>query len=697
MAQRVSEVEAPESENGALNRVSRAVRNFDDGGYSRDYFDEYNTLRAASGAVTGPRRYRFLHFGRSTAVPYASYDGLFEADGRSPDDGGEGGEETEDNDWMTTSRENTETPAVRWVKRALREDANKFFHFGKRSLYEYSGGEGHRFKRSIDDTGAPGGALGAAPAIDEKAGEFELHDERAEVQNLDEPAVSPKTKRSPNRIMHFGKRIPPSAAVGDIADGVKRASHNNILHFGKRVREDEVADALEHVYSSVDGMLVKRAGNRMMHFGKRGPEYAPSSELDSEQETFEYDKRAPNRILHFGKRPDYDPEGFDNGYNKRSPPGHRIMHFGKRDDYDVAGIMSSVNEEDVNTAGKRTVDSRYNYAGRLDQRPSVSGIERNMQRKFQDWKKRFSHRILHFGKRDPEQRAQSFAYKRLGNRMLHFGKRAGDLESYSEAESPAATARDKRLKHSIIHFGKREDGLVSVMGGDKRNRIMHFGKRLGSDQAISDDENPTEKRAGNRILHFGKRPSGFDAPSSSNAHDYGIDDDFMAENSVDKRAHRILHFGKRLGGTAYDGKGLDNNDPAPTDAMEESGVASKAGRHGGQPEEQQKEVPRKKRSVPLQVPESNDEIDDTLAQMVRELVMDEDGYAKRMTMAHSGLSGPLHLPHAYVASQVYGNVLPRMLSRPSRSDRLFRALYSGEHGDKMKPKGSVRNVFLRFG
>lgn len=599
------------------------VKNFDKGVYSGDYSDEYN---AASPAFTGP--YRFLHFGRKTAAPDASYDG---------------------------------------------------------------------FKHSVDDTGAPGGALGEAPSIDVKAGEFELHDERTEVQNLDEPAVSPKTKRSPNRIMHFGKRIPPSAAVDDIADGVKRASHNNILHFGKRVPEDAVADALEHVYSSVDGVLVKRAGNRIMHFGKRGPEYAPSSETDSEQEMFDYYKRAPNRILHFGKRPDYDPEGFDNGYNKRSPLGHRIMHFGKRDDYDVAGLMSSVNE-DINAAGKRTMDTRYNYAGRLDQRPSVSGTERNTQRKFQDWKKRFSHRILHFGKRDPEQRAESFAYKRLGNRILHFGKRAGDIDSYSEIESDASTARDKRLKHSIIHFGKREDGLVSVMGGDKRNRIMHFGKRLGSDQAVSDDENPMEKRGGNRILHFGKRLSGFDAPSSSNGHGYGIGDDSMAENAVDKRAHRILHFGKRFSGAAYDSKGLDNNnDPAPSDAIEESGVASQASRHGGQPEEQQKEVPRKKRSVPLQVPESNDDIDDTLAQMMRELVMDEDGYAKRMTMAHSGLSGPLHLPHAYVASQVYGNVFPRMLSRPSRSDRLFRALYSGEHGDKMKPKGAVRNVFLRFG
>lgn len=681
------------SDEGALNRVSRAVRSFDDGGYSRDYFDEYNALRAAT--VTGPRRHRFLHFGRKRAAPYGYYGGLIESDGRSPDDGGEGGEETDDNnDWMPTSGENTETSASSRVKRSLREQSpNTFIHFGRRNLEEYSGGEATRSKRSAQNSNAPGDAVGAARPIDTKTGAFEFHDERAEVQSLDGPTVSLKAKRSPNRIMHFGKRIPPSASVDDIADGVKRASHNNILHFGKRTREDEVADALEHVYSSVDGAMVKRAGNRIMHFGKRGPEYGPSSGLDGEQETLDYDKRAPNRILHFGKRPDYNPEGDDNSIDKRSPLGHRIMHFGKREDDDVSGIMSSVNDEAVNGAAKRTFDARYKYADRLDQRPSVAGIEKQLQRKFQDWKKRFSHRILHFGKRDPEQHEQSPAYKRLGNRILHFGKRAGDDDSYSEVESPASTAKDKRLKHTIIHFGKREGDLESVMGGYKRNRIMHFGKRFGNDQSISQEENPVDKRAGNRILHFGKRPAGFDAPRSFEVYGYDIDDD-----SMDKRAHRILHFGKRLDGSVYDGKSLEASNEPPSGApMEESDVGSKTGHNGGQPEQQHKEATRKKRSVPPQEQESNDEIDDTLAQMLRELIMDEDGYAKRMTMAHSGLSGPLHVPHAYVAAQVYGNVFPRMLSRPSRSDRLFRALYSGEHGADMKPKGAHRNVFLRFG
>ncbi|KAH9380086.1 hypothetical protein HPB48_000097 [Haemaphysalis longicornis] len=420
-----------------------------------------------------------------------------------------------------------------------------------------------------------------------------------------------------------------------------------------------------------------------MHFGKRGPEYGPSSGLDGEQETLDYDKRAPNRIMHFGKRPDYNPEGDDNSIDKRSPLGHRIMHFGKREDDDVSGIMSSVNDEAVNGAAKRTFDARYKYADRLDQRPSVAGIEKQLQRKFQDWKKRFSHRILHFGKRDPEQHEQSPAYKRLGNRILHFGKRAGDDDSYSEVESPASTAKDKRLKHTIIHFGKREGDLESVMGGYKRNRIMHFGKRFGNDQSISQEENPVDKRAGNRILHFGKRPAGFDAPRSFEVYGYDIDDD-----SMDKRAHRILHFGKRLDGSVYDGKGLEaSNEPASA----RPGIMAVSRNSSGRR--------RQGRSGQclLRSRNRNDEIDDTLAQMLRELIMDEDGYAKRMTMAHSGLSGPLHVPHAYVAAQVYGNVFPRMLSRPSRSDRLFRALYSGEHGADMKPKGAHRNVFLHFG
>lgn len=682
-----------DTDEGALNRVSRAVRSFDDGGYSRDYFDEYNTLRAAS--VTGPRRHRFLHFGRKRAAPSSPYESFLEADGRSTDDGGAGGEETDnDNDWIPTSRENTEAFAASRFKRSPHDDkTNQMLSSGRRNSDEYSGGEERRFKRSAQDNSSPGGALGADPSIDLKTRAFELHNEQAEVQKLDGSAVSLKTKRSPNRIMHFGKRIPPSASADDIMDGVKRGSHNNILHFGKRTREDEVADALGHVYSSVDGALVKRAGNRIMHFGKRGPEYSPSSGLDGEQETLVYDKRAPNRILHFGKRPAYDPEGEEDTLDKRSSLGHRIMHFGKREDDDVGGIMSSVNDEAGNAAAKRTMDASYKYTDGIDQLPSASGIEKQLQRKFQDWKKRFSHRILHFGKREPEQRAQYSAYKRLGNRIMHFGKRTGDEDYYSEVESPASTARDKRLKHAIIHFGKREGDFTSVVGGDKRNRIMHFGKRRGNDQSISEEENPTDKRAGNRILHFGKRPSGFDTQSSYYADGYGIDDD-----SVDKRAHRILHFGKRLDGAPYGSKGIDpSNDPSSGVPMGESDLASKAGRNGGQPEEQQKEVPRKKRSVSAQESESNDEIDDTLAQMLRELIMDEEGYAKRMTMAHSGLSGPLHVPHAYVAAQVYGNVFPRMLSRPSRSDRLFRALYSGEHSADMKPKGTHRNVFLHFG
>ncbi|XP_077494911.1 FMRFamide related propeptide [Amblyomma americanum] len=680
-ARNVDAAATPEEQPGILNRVSRAAGSFDESG---DVVDEYSAVRAA---LTGPRRHRFLHFGRKRALfaPYYGSQGLA-ADTASGEEDAEwsGGEAEDDADGAAASQESSKAAALRWAKRTLRQGPNGFLHFGKRDPELNGGAERLRFRRSV--------AAEAIQASKSDTEDIEQHHERAESTDAENGAQAPKTKRSSNRILHFGKRTQESATEGD---GVKRASHNNLMHFGKRTNEEDVADALEHMYATVDSAVTKRAGNRIMHFGKRDPEYGISTGLEGEPE-FELvtaDKKAPNRILHFGKRPsgssiEVETEDEVEENDKRGPLEHRIMHFGKRENEDLSQIMATNIEEAPDTAAKRAAATRSKYAGRTDQLQSVTGIGRQLQRQFQEWKKR--NRILHFGKREPQQlQSRYYQAKRLGNRILHFGKRGG-YTFYSSNQGPSSAAKDKRLKHSIMHFGKRENDLVSFTGGDKRNRIMHFGKRVGSELDMPTGDLPMDKRAGNRILHFGKRLEGADVAASPPTWPYDTHTNPSLWTDVSKRAHRILHFGKREGGTAYDDKGTETDTLVMGGDVEDSGASKLAGL--GQPETQS--MVRKKRSTSS--PRPNEDIDDTLAEMMSEL-MGEEGYADRITMGHSGLSGPLHLPHAYVAAQVYGNAFPRMLSRPSRSDRLFRALYSGEHGAETMPKGTSRNVFLHFG
>ncbi|XP_050047571.1 uncharacterized protein [Dermacentor andersoni] len=675
---------------GALNRVSRAVGALDD---VSD--DEYGVLRAG---VTGPRRHRFLHFGRKRAPsapyygsPVLNFEGTASGEGEAEWSGGE-----DDADVSTASQEDPEAAALQWAKRTLREGPNSFLHFGKREPEEDgSNGERLRFRRSVQEAKP----LEAGQAQSTGTDDFEQHNEQAEPAFSDNLVLASKVKRSPNRIMHFGKRLQPSSAVGGF-DGVKRASHNTIMHFGKRTNDQDRGAALYTVYSTMDGALEKRAGNRIMHFGKRDPEYGVSTGLEAEPEfdLISADKKAPNRILHFGKRPSTGSTGsteaeWDADEAEKDKRGNRIMHFGKRDEDDSSAMTLSSTDEPSSTAVKRAASAQSRYSGTPDQVQPFMGIGRQLQRQFQEWKKR--NRILHFGKREPQQRSNSYyQQKRLGNRIMHFGKRAGSPYYADGAASVIAAMKDKRLKHSIMHFGKRGEELESIMGGDKRNRIMHFGKRFGAGDHDSQarQQLPMEKRAGNRIMHFGKRLPQPNVALTPTTWDYGID--AAAETSAPgatKRAHRILPFGKRDGGASYDDTSVGGDPLILAQGVDETDSTKVTGGRG-QPETQK--VARKKRSATP--PEESDYIDDTLAQMMGAL-MGEDGYADRITMGHSGLSGPLHLPHAYVAAQVYGNAFPRMLSRPSRSDRLFRALYSGEHGAEMMPKGQSRNVFLHFG
>lgn len=673
---------------GALNRVSRAARAFDDASGS---VDDYRVLRAA---LNPPRRHRFLHFGRKRALlaPYYGSPALSSVATASGEEEAEwSGGEDEDDDEVTTSQEGPEAAALRWAKSTLRDGPNSFLHFGEKEPEEEgSGGEQLRFKRNAQEAKS----FEAAHMLNTGAEGFEASNLQAESQDSDNLVPASKTKRSPNHIMHFGKRL-QTASTADENDGVKRGSHNSIMHFGKRNNQQDVDTILDNVYSTMDGTSGKRGANRMMHFGKRDPEYGLSTGLEGESDLdfVLADKKAPNRILHFGKRPSSSSSSGEGDGDveeaEKDKRGNRIMHFGKREDEDLSGMsLSSMNDAST-TAVKRSASARSKYSGRPDQLQPFSGIGRQLQRQFQEWKKR--NRILHFGKREPQRSVSYYQQKRLGNRIMHFGKRAGYPFNADGASSAPTAMKDKKLKHSILHFGKREDGIVSVMGDDKRNRIMHFGKRIGNDDQEYQygQQLPMDKRAGNRILHFGKR---LQAPSSPSAWDYGID--AAAETSrtaANKRAHRILHFGKRDSGANYGDAGVASNPVVLAQHLDEADTSKVSGGHG-QPETQN--VIRKKRSTPPV--ESSDYIDDTLAQMMGEL-MGEDGYPDRITMGHSGLSGPLHLPHAYVAAQVYGNAFPRMLSRPSRSDRLFRALYSGEHGVEMMPKGQSRNVFLHFG
>ncbi|XP_064487939.1 uncharacterized protein LOC135400132 [Ornithodoros turicata] len=435
-----------------------------------------------------------------------------------------------------------------------------------------------------------------------------------------EPGVDKRGRDDTNRFIHFGKRVlyeynddgRMKRSVDDVSSEETKRAGNKIMHFGKRPSEDDMFDE-----DWLDDAEEKR--NRIMHFGKRAVDY--------------YKKRNPNRIMHFGKRSPIP-------YNKKA---NKIMHFGKRDPETVS--LESAFDDLVKRApnrmmhfGKRTED------GVLKRAPNkIMHFGKRMFDDDDDPIKRASHRIMHFGKRmfdDDED-----PIKRASHRIMHFGKRMFD-----DDDDPM-----KRASHRIMHFGKRtfddEDPMKRAS-----HRIMHFGKRLL-------DEDP-DKRASHRIMHFGKRT--FD------------DEDLM------KRApHRIMHFGKRT---------YDEEDPVKrsSDGVMDFGMgtlnednsekrASHKIMHFGKRQDDEATVQRRKRSV---------EDEATLQRMVSELI----GFDKRQPGGI--LSPPLQLPHAYVAAHVYRSAIPRMLSRPSRSDRFFPALLGH---DASRPRAQTRNVFLHFG
>ncbi|KAK8763684.1 hypothetical protein V5799_033707 [Amblyomma americanum] len=507
---------SPEEQWGALNRVSRASGSFDESGDAVD-----GAVRAV---LTGPRRHRFVHFGRKRALS-ASYFGF---------------------------------------RRSVTAESNQ------------------------------------APKPDTDG--FEQHHERAESTDAENGARGPTTKRSSNRFMHFGTRSQQSATKGD---GAMRASHNNILQFGigKLTKEEDVEDVLERMYATVDRAVSNRAGNRIMHFGKREPEYGVSSGLVGEPE-FELvtaDKKVLNRILHFGKRPsgssiEIEAEDEVEEKDKRGPLEHRKMHIRKRENDNLSETMATNIDEAPATTPKRTASCRSKYSGRTDPIQTVTGIGRQLQRQFQEWKKR--NPILHFGEREPQQlQARYYLAKPLGNRIMHFANRGG-YTFYTSNQGSTSVANDKRLKRSIVHFGKRGDDLVSSTGRNKRNQIFHIGKRASGELDMTTGDLPVNKRAGNKILQFGKLLEGADVAAPLPTWPYGAHTNLSLQNDVSKRAHRILHFSKREGGATYDDKGM------ATDTLVMGGDDEyvRASKVAGLGEPETQSVIRKKRSTSTRGP-----------------------------------------------------------------------------------------------
>ncbi|KAL1414196.1 hypothetical protein MTO96_007675 [Rhipicephalus appendiculatus] len=444
---------------------------------------------------------------------------------------------------------------------------------------------------------------------------FKPLNQQAELPDSYLLVLTSKTKRSPNYVMHFGKRLETASAVGE-SDELKRASHDSIMYFGKRTNEQEVTATLENVYSTMNGGSVKRGANGVMYFGKRHPKYGVSTSLEGEPELgfMSADKNAPDRILRFGKMPGYSSSiGEVDAYVEEAEMkkrGNHIMYSGKQENEYFSGMTLSSMDDASSNAVKRFASASSKYSGRLDQLKSFSDIGRELHRVFQELKKR--NRVLHFGKREPQPLSgHYYQQKRHGDRIIHFGEEAGYPFYADGAALAAAAMRDKKLKHSIIHFGKRDDDIV--MGADKRNRIMRFGKQIGNDDQKYQfgQQLPMEKSLGNRILHLAKRRQATHL-QSPNAWDYGTDRATETSRAgASKRAHQILHFEKRDGGANYDDIGVGSYPLVLAQDFDDADTSLVSGGHDQR--ETQKVIRKKRSTTPA---ESSDCIDDTVAQMM---------------------------------------------------------------------------------
>lgn len=510
-----------------------------------------------------------------------------------------------------------------------------------------------------------------------KPAAFEIHNEDVPYDAETSSRVPQRNKRSSNRMLHFGKREGYDTEGENMQDhqqdGVKRAT-NKMLHFGKRMEDDTSFGAMEEAYRD-ESNAEKRSSNRILHFGKRKPEVtpvgvplgygfqSPGIEEKRSNRILHFGKREPelpgggepllsdferpgsdekraNRILHFGKRMGVDEYPAAVSYadlykkmeTKRGPQGHRILHFGKREE----GKSSSFFEDDDEAGEANRPGNKMLNIERRRPFGSSAELRDQLQRNFVLWKKRSSNRMLHFGKRqkifdEPTNAIKDEDYSNVSN-------------EYNEAGNV-----DKRFKDSMLHFGKRGNDPFPRT----QNRIMHFGKR-GNEFNL---ENSPEigKNPGDRLLSYEQGITHLEGIGGTDKH----------SQYRDARSQT---------------PSLEN---VPSGSEGQKGFLNDSGTPGGRAQST-----RTKRSIV-----NTDNIDATLERVLTDL--SNAGYAKRFAFGSPGLLGTLHLPHAVVAARDYGSILPpRMLSRPSRSDRIP-VTYSGQHGDK--PKGASRNVFLHFG
>ncbi|EEC17145.1 hypothetical protein IscW_ISCW012656 [Ixodes scapularis] len=286
------------------------------------------------------------------------------------------------------------------------------------------------------------------------------------------------------------------------------------------------------------------------------------------------------------------------------------------------------------------------------------------------------HRYLHFGRKKALPLYSDVPIDQVEGSDDYIGDDydASSAESLEDAMRWAKPYLGDGLHEDVVLSGAPEDGEVI------REEGYPYENTLTSDMHLGD-----------RILHFGKQePHHQDADflnkrSTANA-DLQFDNEYSeSPYLVDKKiTNRILHFGKRLDGSAEDpgkvsGKSKQDVPSVNSDIKFEDSFLV----------EEHKPHNRRKRSLGF----DQYDLDETLERVVHQLM--DAGYPKRVALAHPGIPGHLHLPHAFVAAHVYGSELPRMLSRPSRSDRFFPVPYSGEHREA--PKGPSRNVFLHFG
>ncbi|CAN7937593.1 unnamed protein product [Ixodes hexagonus] len=659
------EPESADGQNRSAEPLERAVRaanpsNAEDAG-GRAAYPEYRTPQA----LMGPRRHRFLHFGRKRSLPLYSD---FAVDQSDDDHIGD--------DEDAPSSEYSED-AGRWTQ--------PYERVGLDDDFALSGSpedvENIRYKRDVSVMSEPDDNLNAD--AEKKPALVEVHENLAEYGDEGSYADWPDRQRIPeSRILRFVKREgqPESAQLGYNKDkyGVKRAK-NRIIHFGKRNKDGATPNSAEEQYSSY-GSEGKRAGNRIMHFGKRDQEEITGGDKSPgpDDELRRSNKISSSYILHF-ERPEgikeSDTQILQSIPDKRTPRANRIMHFGKRTN---VGLISELNPE-VLPVSKR-LSNRIMHFGKRGSARSGS-LEDKLKKNLLEWKKRYSNRMLHFGKkRRPD------SNKRLTNRIMHFGKR--DVDSYSPDESVDSTGRRKRqLRNSILHFGKR--GNEMSIEKSLEDLVMQFGQKEKG--YPYEDRVTADKRLGNRILPFGKRDSQHQREDSIIKRQGGdallqfANEDGGTTYLVDKKmANRILHFGKRLETSGED-------EDKDTDKVEEHAPSVNNDSQYEESFKSEDHKPHKRRKRSLDV--NGYDMDETLERVLHELM--DAGYPKRVALSHPGLPGHLHLPHAFVAAQVYGSNFPRMLSRPSRSDRFFPVPYSGEHREV--PKGPSRNVFLHFG